>query len=193
MPEEPEEGLSEEEMENDSPSEESGGGSNKFMMIAVVLIALLGAYFVANVVVKPMMGGGGGKTSEKKEEVKEKKKDDHGGGHDSHGSAEGEHASDDGIFRVEGVIVNPAATGGSRFLTTTIGFELKDPSDQHVFKSKEIKIRDALISILSSKTVSELADLKSREMIRKQILKYVNQICQPAEAEAIYFVDFVLQ
>ncbi len=169
--------------------------SQKLIMVLVILVALLGAYFVANVVLKPMFSGGGEATAEKpKDDHGEEKKDSHG---DGHGDGHGEHgeaaAESSDFFKIEGIIVNPAATGGSRFLTTTIGFEFEDNSSIGTFKSKEIKIRDALIQILSSKTISELADAQSREMIRRQILKTINQICQPAQAEAVYFVDYVLQ
>ena len=75
-----------------------------------------------------------------------------------------------------------------------MGFNIVKVTDRRKIEVEPLDtIRDALISILSSKTVTELADTKSREMIRRQILKVVNQICQPARAEAIYFVDFVLQ
>jgi flagellar FliL protein len=161
------------------------------MTAAVIVVALLAAYFVAGTVVKPILSGGGGKTeAAKKSESHDSKHDGHGGHGGGHGE-EGAEASK--IFNIEGIVVNPASTGGSRFLTTTIGFELDSPDSYDAFKEKQVKIRDALISILSSKTVTELADIDTREKIRSQILKLVNHICKPAKAEAIYFVDFVLQ
>jgi flagellar FliL protein len=177
--------------ENAQPQEgDKGGASSKMMMIVVVVAAIVLAFAVSNFVVKPMLTKN--KTAEVSDQpsAKEEKKDS--SSHDSHGSAEGE-AGDENFFKVEGIIVNPAATGGSRYLSTTIGFELEDPGSMEAFKSREIKIRDALISILSSKTVAELSNAESREMIRRQILKYINQICQPSKADAVYFVDFVLQ
>ena len=187
-----------------------GLASQQIILIAVILVALVVAFLVTKIVLQPMFSKG--KTEQvakadnqaeddkqKKEAEKEKKKDD---GHskekkDSHGGGHGEADEEEGvasnIYQVDGIIVNPAATGGSRFLTTNIGFEMSDDESMESFKSQEIKIRDALISILSSKTVTELSDLQSREKVRQQILNTVNQLCQPAKAEAIYFVDYVLQ
>lgn len=192
MPDELEEGLEpeEEESQEEEKTDAKGGIPPVVMTAAVIVVALLAAYFVAGTVLKPMLGGGGGKTEAVKKSDSHAKKNDGHGGHGGHGE-EGEPQSK--IFNIEGIVVNPASTGGSRFLTTTIGFELDSHDSYSTFKEKQVKIRDALISILSSKTVTELADIETREHIRKQILKLVNHICKPAKAEAIYFVDFVLQ
>jgi len=188
-----------------------GLATQQIILIAVVVIALAAAFLVTKIVLKPMFSKGQAEkvaenkdeaNSDKKEKDKEKenkkkdeghkkeKKDSHGGGH---GGNSGEEEVASNIYQVDGIIVNPAATGGSRFLTTNIGFEMANEESHEIFKSQEIKIRDALISILSSKTVTELSDLQSREKVRLQILNTVNHLCQPAQAEAIYFVDYVLQ
>ena len=189
-----------------------GLASQQIILIAVILIALVAAFLVTKIVIQPMFSKGStekvakaddkakdDKKEKDKDKGKDKKKDD---GHDKekkdshdggHGEEGGESNIASNIYQVDGIIVNPAATGGSRFLTTNIGFEMSDEASMEMFKSQEIKIRDALISILSSKTVTELSDLQSREKVRQQILSTVNQICQPAQAEAIYFVDYVLQ
>jgi len=196
MPEEQPEGLppEEEETQTEETSEEKQS-SQLFPLIAVVLIALLGAYFVTNAFLKPMFAKNGTQTEvvEKKEEPKKeehKSKDSHGSGH-GHGEEVVEENTN--FYNIDGIVVNPASTGGSRFLSTNISFELESPDGIETFKTNEIKIRDALNTILSSKTVTELSDLKTREMIRRQILSIVNKICKPEKAEAIYFVDFVLQ
>lgn len=195
MPDEPGGALPPEGAENMPPQENGkGGASNKMMLIVVAVAAIVLAFAVANFMLKPMLTKNKTAQTSEKQGAKTEKKEDKS--HDSHGSAEGEgegESVDENFFKVEGIVVNPAATGGSRYLSTTIGFELEDPTSMAAFKGKEIKIRDALISILSSKTVAELSDAQSREMIRRQILKYINQICQPDKADAVYFVDFVLQ
>lgn len=195
MPDEPGGALPPEGAENVPPQEAGKGGtSNKMMLIVVAVAAIVLAFAVSNFVLKPMLSKN--KTAQTAEKSGAKAEKNEEKSHDSHGSAEGEgegESANENFFKVEGIVVNPAATGGSRYLSTTIGFELLDPASMESFKSKEIKIRDALISILSSKTVAELSDSESREMTRRQILKYINQICQPDKADAVYFVDFVLQ
>jgi len=193
MPDDPGGALpNEESTQAEKSADDASKSSSPVGMIVAVVVAIAAAFLVANMVLKPMFSKKGEVSVEAKADTnhkKENKKDGHGN-HGGHAHA-GDESSN--FLKIDGIVVNPAATGGSRFLLTTIGFEFDDSENYDVFKEKEIKIRDALISILSSKTVTELADTGAREKIRKQIFKVVNQICQPAEAEAIYFVDFVLQ
>jgi flagellar FliL protein len=197
MPDEPNEALSPQEENPENASKAAGKQLSPIIVLAgIVVVALVAAFLVSNMVLKPMFSKNDAAAVEKKEEPEKKKeekkekKEEKKSGHGGHGAEEAEPTN---ILTIDGIVVNPAATGGSRFLSTSIGFEFEESESFDGFKAKEIKIRDALISILSSKTVTELADTKSREVIRRQILKVVNQICLPAQAEAVYFVDFVLQ
>ena len=105
----------------------------------------------------------------------------------------GEEGKKDILFEVDQIIVNPASTVGSRFLSCSVAFELEDEACLKRFKACEIKIRDALITVLSARTVDELADTRLRQVLRRQILTKVNKLTEPAKAKAIYFKDFVLQ
>ncbi len=197
MPDEPNEALPSQE---ENPENASGPAKKQLsptiILAGIVVVALVAAFLVSNMVLKPMFSKNDTAVVEKKEEPeqkKEEKKEEKKSGHGESAEHGAEEAESSNFLTIDGIVVNPAATGGSRFLSTSIGFEFEGSESFAEFKAKEIKIRDALISILSSKTVTELADTQSRELIRRQILKVVNQICQPAQAEAIYFVDFVLQ
>lgn len=200
MPDEPNEALPpQDENSEEAPETAKKQPSPMIILAGIVVVALVAAFLVSTMVLKPMFSKQGTAAVEQTEEPKQKheekkeKKEEKKSGHGGNGGHGAEEAESSNFLTIDGIVVNPAATGGSRFLSTSIGFEFEESESYNEFKSKEIKIRDALISILSSKTVTELADSKSRETIRRQILKVVNQICQPAQAEAIYFVDFVLQ
>jgi flagellar basal body-associated protein FliL len=54
-------------------------------------------------------------------------------------------------------------------------------------------VRDALITILSAKTVAQLTDAKQKEIIRYQVKKRLEQLLSTNEIEGVYFTDFVLQ
>ena len=54
-------------------------------------------------------------------------------------------------------------------------------------------VRDALITILSAKSVSQLTDPKQKEIVRYQIKKRVSQLMETDELAAVYYTDFVLQ
>jgi flagellar FliL protein len=172
----------------------SGAGANltgivtKAAVIAAVgLVAVLLAFIVTTKVLKPMLAHQDPAPAQAEEQAaKTEEKAEEGG----HGEGEG---GGDFLYEIEQVIVNPASTVGSRFLSCSVAFEMGSHEDVRAFESKEVKIRDALITILSARTVDELADARLREPLRRQILSRVNKLTEPVAAKAVYFKDFVLQ
>lgn len=162
--------------------------SNKLIMfggigVGAIAIGIALALFV----IKPMMSDaseGGDESAQVEEASHEKKEDSHG--------KEGK-ASQAMIYSIKDIIVNPAGTGGSRFLSVSFGFELESASLEKEFEQKEAIIRDALITILASKTVSELTDPKQKEIVRYQIKKRVSHIMDSEAIAGVYYTDFVLQ
>lgn len=106
--------------------------------------------------------------------------------------AESEPAATE-IINIDDIIVNPAGTGGTRFLAASIGFEVKSKDAIAQFESRMPMIRDALLSILGSKTIEQLSDPKEKEITRYQIKKRVEQLLKTDDLKAVYFTDFVLQ
>lgn len=158
--------------------------------VGAVAIGIVLALFV----IKPMMSdapAGGDESAQVEENSHDKKEDSHGSKKkkkDGHGEA-----SEAMIYAINDIVVNPAGTGGSRFLSISFGFELEDALLHAEFENKEIIIRDALITILSSKTVSELTDPKQKEIVRYQIKKRISHIMDSDEIAGVYYTDFVLQ
>ncbi len=124
---------------------------------------------------------------EKKKKSAEKKKSSHGGGDSEEGGGE------DNIYTIKDIIVNPAGTGGSRFLSVSFAFDLESAEEKAAFEAREPIIRDALITILSSKSVIQLTDSKQKEIIRYQIKKRIKKLMNTDELAGVYYTDFVLQ
>lgn len=109
------------------------------------------------------------------------------------------------IFLLEDIIVNPAGTRGSRYLSVSIGVETaaehqeaagghgRGGASTSQFDLKKPLLRDALIRILSSKTIIQLTSAEEKEAIRQEILQSFRELLAPAPVYQIYFVDFVLQ
>lgn len=170
------------------------------------LVAIVAAFMIATKVLKPMLARSSAPTEqqaeptpapvEKKEEAKAEDKAEakpeepkkHGEGGEGEGGAEATN-----YYNIESIVVNPAGTGGTRYLSCGISFEMASPEDAKVFKSKEAQVKDLLITILSSKTVDELADIAQRNQMRRQILAIVNRFLAPTQAKAVFLTDFVLQ
>lgn len=107
---------------------------------------------------------------------------------DDHGKAIGSL-----VYAVKDIVVNPAGTGGTRFLSVSFGFELGSADLAAVFEERELVVRDALITILSSKTVAQLTDAKQKEIVRYQVKKRLEMLLDTDEIEGVYYTDFVLQ
>jgi len=120
--------------------------------------------------------------------AKRDKRGGHGGGHDGvAGAAAG------GTFTVEDLVVNPADCGGLRYLAATVALQSPLPGFAEDMKANEPRVKDALIRILGSKTVDELADVAQREVMRREIHAELRRIVPEQEIDAVYFMRFVLQ
>lgn len=176
----------------------SGGKSKLIMMGGIGFAAIAIGIVVALFVVKPMMAGSseGDTTTEvshgeadkahaekPKEEKKEKKekKDGHG------------ESAKSLVYNIDDIVINPAGTGGTRFLSASFAFELESEETAAEFEAREAIIRDALITILSSKTIAQLTDVKQKEITRYQIKKRISDILNTEEVAGVFYTDFVLQ
>ena len=97
------------------------------------------------------------------------------------------------VFLVEDMVVNPAETNGTRFLNTTIGLGVGDLLTKKILEEKAPQVRDALISILTTRTIPELVQPDGKKILRNEIIRRVDRIIAPYHVLEVYFVAFVLQ
>lgn len=120
---------------------------------------------------------------------------------ESHGGGRGEEAKtshatmvgDAIMYAIDDIVVNPSGTGGSRFLSVSFGFELGNAKLASEFEAREPLVRDALITILSSKSVAQLTDAREKEIMRYQVKKRLEQLLKTDQLIGVYYTDFVLQ
>jgi len=144
-----------------------------YLVIAAVMVA--GGYYAG---MKFLASPDSAAVEEPDAEHKESARKNHGAGE---------------MFMMEDIIVNPSGTGGTRFLSVSIGFEVGSKETVANFEKREPVIKDALITILGSKTIEQLSDPKEKEITRYQIRKRVEQLMQADDLAAVYFTDFILQ
>jgi len=165
------------------PAPKKGGKGLLFAGIGVGAVVILAVLFLF--VIKPMMAGDGKEAGASTEHVEKE---------DSHGKKKSGHGGEGSVmYAIKDIVVNPAGTGGARFLSVSFGFELGSPTLAAEIEGREPLVRDALITILSSKTVTQLTDAKQKEIMRYQIKKRLSKILQTEDLEAVYYTDFVLQ
>lgn len=113
------------------------------------------------------------------------------------------------IYNIEDIVVNPAGTGGSRYLSVSIGVEMDAPKvekskgghgegegeakTKSPLDEKKPQLRDALIGLLSSKTIEQLTSIEQKDHIRTEIMDLFVKILAPAKVHNIFFIDYVLQ
>ncbi len=175
------EGKAEGEAEGKAGAENSGGSKKMIMFGLVGVGAIVMGVVLAIFVLKPMLSHNPDEEAEKDKKAAVTKKKDSGIQHEP-------------IFHtVKDIVINPAGTGGTRFLSVSFAFQLDSPEMAAVMESKENIVRDVLITILSAKTIAQLTDPKQKEIVRYQIKKRVSELLKTDELTAVYYTDFVLQ
>lgn len=97
------------------------------------------------------------------------------------------------VYVVEDLIINPAGTDGKRLLLSSIGFDLLTEQNQKELKEKEVLVKDAIISVLSSKDLTHLSDALYRDTLRLEISKRINQLMPQVKINNVYFSKYILQ
>lgn len=179
-----------------SQNETSHKGSKKtifFVAIPIVLLQIVIAYLlVLDLNSKSNAGqteSNVKKESTQKEQVQERKVAD------DYKITESEYtiSHPEFLFVVKDLIVNPAGTGGLRYLLTSVGIEVTNEKAFAEIQSKEVIVNDILINVLSSKTLEELSDVTKRKDLRREIAKKIDEILTQGRVQNVYFSKFIIQ
>ncbi len=91
-------------------------------------------------------------------------------------------------------LVNLADPGGNRYLKITLSLELsKEKNFPAEVTAKEPKIKDIIISVLSSKTYDEISTTQGKVAMKQEILRRLNTIMSGGRIADIYITEFVVQ
>jgi flagellar FliL protein len=97
------------------------------------------------------------------------------------------------IYPLDQFIVNLVSNNADRYLKCKISLELDSPDLQKEIDKKLPAIRDAIIQILSSKTVEEIQTAKGKEKLKEEIKRKLNEMLTTGEIRNVYFTEFVIQ
>jgi len=115
--------------------------------------------------------------------------------------ADGEHKGAEGkeggavstVYTIDNIILNPAGSGGTRFLMLAAAIDAKDASVVELMKARDAETRDVLLRVMGSKTVDELADMQRREAIKKELSDSLGALFKKGSIRRIYFPQYVIQ
>lgn len=98
-----------------------------------------------------------------------------------------------GAYELEQIIVNPANTNGHRYLLIEISLELIDKEDEKLIEASNSKIRNNLIQYLSSLTVPELQGSDTKENLRLELVRIINNTIERRSVCNLYYSKYVMQ
>lgn len=97
------------------------------------------------------------------------------------------------IYSIDDIIVNPADTDGKRLLLTSVGFDLPKVEMENELKTREAMVKDAVISTLSSKDISQLDDTAYRDTLKMEITGKLKKTIPEVTINNVYFSKYILQ
>jgi flagellar protein FliL len=155
--------------------------------VPLLIVQLVIVYFLITKFLAPSPQASGATEAQSSAEQSGEGKEGHGA------KKEGEEGNEGKIYVVKDLIVNPAGTNGTRFLLTTVGFEVTTAEALKELENKDVMVRDALNTILTSKDLTTIVNIEGRESIRKEIEMKVGGILRGGALTNVYFSKFIIQ
>lgn len=162
------------------------------------LFIIIGAVAVVVIALAVVFMGGGkkekGKEGEAEAKVEHKAEEGakEGGGHG--GGKEGEAGgASSNIFPMEPFIVNIYDGQEIRYLRVKVEFETAGAGAKGEIEARQAPLRDAILVLLTTKTLQDIQDLQGKNQLRDEILVATNKILPPGKVNKVYFTDFVVQ
>lgn len=97
------------------------------------------------------------------------------------------------LLPIRPLIVNLADKNIPRFLKVTMVFECESAAVVDELSKKEPQVRDAIISLLSSKTMSEIRGPEAMVFLKEDVVSRVNTLLVKGRILSVYFEEFVVQ
>jgi flagellar FliL protein len=111
-------------------------------------------------------------------------------------AAVGEHGPavpDAPVHLIDNLVLNPAGSGGTRFLLASVGLQTTSATANDVVNKREVEARDVVLSVLGSKHVDDLAEIKNRENLKIELKTALDSLFGPGIVRRVYFPQFVIQ
>ncbi|MBI4666563.1 MAG: flagellar basal body-associated FliL family protein [Nitrospinae bacterium] len=159
----------------DEAAPEGKSKKGLFIIIAVVLVLLLA-------------GGGGAAYFF----LAGKKAEEGGEGKEGKGEAGKEQGSIGEVVELPPFIVNLAGEE-SRYLKVVLVIQVSSVAVKDEVTNRAPQIKDAIITVLSSKEPSEILTVEGKYELKLELVKRINQTLTTGVAKELFFVEFVVQ
>lgn len=181
----------------------SGGSKAKLPLIAAIVVGLAvgagsGAAIVGPVVAKKLGFSVAAPKAAAHSAADSESVDPEAEGGDAHGAPAEEggkagEAAAPPVLLLENLVLNPANSGGSRYLLMSIAIEGTSAKAVAAMTARDAEIRDLILSTLGRKTVDELSDPAARDAIKAELIAAVQERFGKTSVKQLYFPQFVIQ
>jgi flagellar FliL protein len=90
-------------------------------------------------------------------------------------------------------LINLADSDSAHYLKTTIGLGLIQGKTADEFKTKVPESRDAIVMVLSNKTLSQVRTTDGKDALKSQLIGAINKAVGDKDVGAVYFEAFATQ
>jgi flagellar FliL protein len=97
------------------------------------------------------------------------------------------------IYPMDSFIVNLMDPMGKRYLKVKIALELGDAQLKDEVDRRLPQFRDGILTLLSSKSFKDVADLSGKYQLRAEILGMLNGYLKTGKVKNVFFTEFIIQ
>jgi len=97
------------------------------------------------------------------------------------------------VYPLDPFLVNLADPGRPRFLKVVLQLELDSDAVTPELDALKPKVRDSLLTLLSSKGSADMATVADKERLRNEVLHRLNAFLSAGRVVEVYFTEFVVQ
>lgn len=166
---------------------ETGGGSKRMI---IIIAAAIGVSIILGVALYLGLGKGNKKGAKEGGEAPPAAA---AGTAPAHGGTAAAGGPSSNIFPMEPFVVNIYDGQELRYLKVKIELEMAAPTVKPEIEARLAPIRDAVLVLLSAKTLQEIQDVQGKNALKEEILSAVNRHIPPGKLAKVYFTDFVVQ
>lgn len=114
-------------------------------------------------------------------------------GDGEHGGEEGAPAAAAEVLLVENLVLNPAGSGGGRFLLFSVGMEVATPAALASIKERDAELRDLILTHIGAKTLDQLTEVTARDSLKLELETALSERFGKKSVRKLYFPQFVIQ
>lgn len=97
------------------------------------------------------------------------------------------------VIEMEPFVVNLNDPSSAKYLRVGITIEVDDSVTEAEMLEKKVKIKDTILTFLSSLSVADTVGLEGKASIKEGLINRINNVVAKGKVKNVYFTEFVVQ